>query len=56
MSEQKKVFIYARRSSEKNKDRSISIQLQIDTVQRECQKLGFEVVKVYKDNKSGFVA
>lgn len=56
MSERKKVFIYARRSSEKNKERSISIQLQIDTVQAECERRGFEVVKVFKDNKSGFVA
>lgn len=56
MAEKKKVFIYARRSSEKNKERSISIENQIDKIQTECRKRGYEIVEVFQDNKSSFVA
>lgn len=52
----KKAFIYARRSSEKNRERSISIETQIETLVAECKKQGLEVAGIFKDNKSGFVA
>ncbi len=50
----KRVLIYARRSSKKNKDSSISVKKQIDKLLLKCESKDYEVVWIYKDNQSGF--
>ncbi|MDD4151764.1 MAG: recombinase family protein, partial [Candidatus Gracilibacteria bacterium] len=56
MSESKTAFIYIRRSSEKNKLTSISIDKQIEETQKECIKKGFKILNIFIDNKSRFIA
>lgn len=51
----KTVFIYARRSSEKNKENSISIDKQITEIKKRCEEKWLIIEWVYKDNKSWFV-
>ena len=52
----KKVFIYARRSNLKNKEDSISIDLQIQEIQKVCIEKWLEVDTIFKDNQSSFTA
>ncbi len=51
-----KVFIYARRSSLKNKETSISINLQIQEIQKACIEKWLQIEWIYKDNQSSFKA
>lgn len=51
----KTVFIYARRSSEKNKENSVSIDKQIVEIKKKCENNKFNIEWIYKDNKSWFV-
>lgn len=50
----KRVFIYARRSSKKNKSWTVSIEKQIKTIENECKENWYLVEWIYKDNQSGF--
>lgn len=50
----KKVFLYARRSNTKGQDVSISIEKQIEEMKAECAYKGYEILDVFKDNKSGY--
>lgn len=52
----KRVFIYARRSSTKNKINSISIEKQIELIQRKCVEKWLIIEHVYQDNQSSFKA
>lgn len=51
-----KVFLYARRSSTKGQGVSISIDKQIEEMERECAYKGYEIIHIFKDNKSGYTA
>lgn len=51
-----KVFIYARRSSLKNKSGSISIDIQVQEIQKECIQKWLQIEWVYKDNQSSYTA
>ncbi len=48
------VFIYARRSSEKNRDTSISIDKQLEELMEICEKKWFEIIWSFQDNKSAY--
>lgn len=52
----KKVFIYARRSSLKNKSWSISIDIQVKEIQKECIEKWLIIEWIYKDNQSSYTA
>ena len=54
MNKKPTVFIYARRSSEKNRESSISIEKQKEELQYACEKRWFEVIGVFEDNKSAY--
>ncbi len=51
-----KVFIYARRSSTKNKETSVSIEKQIEILTNFSWKCWFNIINVFKDNASWFKA
>lgn len=53
---EKRVFIYARRSSEKNKGKSVSIEKQITEITKKCEKEWFIIEWIYQENKSWYVA
>lgn len=50
----KKIFIYARRSNTKGQWVSISIEKQIEEMERECKYEWYQIVAIYKDNKSWY--
>ena len=50
------VFIYARRSSLKNKQDSISIDTQIKELKKECKERWLQIEWIYSDNESSFRA
>ena len=52
----KKVFIYARRSSLKNKSKSISVEIQIQELQKACIEKWLLIEWIYKDNQSSYTA
>lgn len=48
-------FIYARRSSQKNKSNSISVIKQIEELENGCNEKWLKIIWVYTDNKSWFI-
>lgn len=52
----KKIFIYARRSNTKGQWVSISIEKQIEEMDNNCRKNWYEIVAIYKDNKSSYTS
>ncbi len=50
----KRIFIYARRSSKKNKSWTVSIEKQISSIKNECKINWYIIEWIYEDNQSGF--
>lgn len=53
--QQKRVFIYARRSDKRKKWKSVSIDNQIQDLQYECDKKWFIVEKIIEENQSWYI-
>ena len=53
MEGKKKAIIYARVSTEKQAERELSLEAQVEICRKKAKELGYEVVKVFKEAESG---